>query len=102
MVPVADGGLGHLGEQGHDIAHEKMLHRRIAVEFLFEQVAVYTIGRTLALHQRAAQHGRSTHKDSDAYDALAPNDGDFGSRSILECQRRFNFSGFSRFEFSGF
>ena len=59
VMSVADGGLGHLGDQGLRVAQQDVQHLAVAFEFLLEPTARQAVRRAGALHDCAVRRGAS-------------------------------------------
>ncbi len=82
-MPVAHGGLCHLGEQGLRVAQQDVQHLAVPLELLLESYARQTVCGTGALHDCAVGGGFASHEQRDTDRAVVPHDGDFRGRAVF-------------------
>jgi len=83
MVPVADRGLCHLGDERLGVSQQQVQHRPRATEFVLEHIALQTIAVSGALHDGPAGRSFTAHEQGDAQYSLVAYYRDFGGCAIL-------------------
>ena len=82
VMPIANGGLRHLRQQGLRVTQQQMLHGAAMIEFLLEQIARQLVGIACALHDRTARRRFTAHEKRNTDDAFVANHCDFSGCAI--------------------
>ncbi len=83
MVPVADRGLTHLGDQGLGVSQHEGPHRAMPVEFILELLAGKAVRRSRALHYGTARRALAAHEECHPDHAFVADHGDLGGSAVL-------------------
>src|SRR6266536_4173210 len=82
MMPIADGGLRHLRNQGLRVEQQQLLQRAALFEFMFDYLRANPIRVTAALYDRLVWRGVPAQEQGDAEQAFVSCHRDLCRRAI--------------------